>query len=81
MLLPALLPPPMPTPTPQAPRAGDALQLQPLFPLALGLVQLPCDPLDTALQMQAIRVLQDGAASNPDPGCAWTGDLNGVWQL
>lgn len=58
-----------------------SLQLQPLFPLALGLVQLRPDPLDTALQMQAIRELQDGAASNPDPGCAWTGDLNGVWQL
>jgi uncharacterized protein (TIGR02466 family) len=79
-MLQALLPPPMPTPPP-LPLPGGALQLQPLFPLALGLVQLPCDPLDTALQMQAIRELQDGAASNPDPGCAWTGDLNGVWQL
>ena len=25
--------------------------------------------------------LQGGARANPDPGCAWTGDLNGVWQL
>ena len=57
------------------------LQLQPLFPLALGLVQIACDPLDIAWQMQAIRELQQGAGSNPDPGCAWTGDLNGVWQL
>ena len=57
------------------------LRLTPLFPLALGLVQLPIDPLDTALQMQAIRQLQAGQESNPDPGCAWTGDLNGVWQL
>jgi uncharacterized protein (TIGR02466 family) len=65
--------------TPRQPSAG--LQLQALFPLALGQVQLPCDPLETALQMQAIRSLQDGATSNPDPGCAWTGDLNGVWQL
>lgn len=73
--------PPMTSPTPQAPQSGAGLQLQPLFPLALGLVQLPCDPLETALQMQAIRELQDGAESNPDPGCAWTGDLNGVWQL
>lgn len=71
----------MPSPTPQSPQPGGGLQLQPLFPLALGQVQLACDPLDTALQMQAIRDLQDGAASNPDPGCAWTGDLNGVWQL
>ncbi len=58
-----------------------SLTLQPLFPLALGMVQLASDPLDTALQMQAIRQLQGDADSNPDPGCAWTGDLNGVWQL
>ena len=64
-----------------SPALPGPLQLQPLFPLALGLVQLACDPLDTALQMQAIRGLQAGAGSNPDPGCAWTGDLNGVWQL
>lgn len=71
----------MPIPTPQALQPGDGLQLQPLFPLALGQVQLQPDPLDLALQMQAIRELQDGASSNPDPGCAWTGDLNGAWQL
>lgn len=71
----------MPMPTPQGPKPGDGLQIQPLFPLALGLVQLACDPLETALQMQAIRDLENGATSNPDPGCAWTGDLNGVWQL
>jgi len=65
----------------RSPAAGSALQLQPLFPLALGQVQLQHDPLDLAVQMQAIRQLQDGAASNPDPGCAWTGDLNGAWQL
>jgi uncharacterized protein (TIGR02466 family) len=57
------------------------LQLRPLFPVALGQVQLKPDPLDLALQMQAIRQLQAGAASNPDPGSAWTGDLNRVWQL
>lgn len=68
-------------PNAQAPKPGDGLQIQPLFPLALGQVQLQPDPLDLALQMQAIRELQRGACSNPDPGCAWTGDLNGVWQL
>ena len=57
------------------------LTLQPLFPLALGRVQLPVDPLDVALQFQAIRELQGSSVSNPDPGCAWTGDLHGVWQL
>jgi len=71
----------MPTPTPQSPQPGHGLQFLPLFPLALGQVQLRPDPLDLALQMQAIRDLQQGATSNPDPGCAWTGDLNGVWQL
>ena len=57
------------------------LWLQALFPLALGQVQLASDPLDVALQMQAIRRLQGDACSNPDPDCAWTGDLNGTWQL
>ncbi len=66
---------------PQMPGPGSALQLQGLFPLALGQVQRQPDPLDLALQMHAIRELQDGVASNPDPGCAWTGDLNGVLQL
>ena len=65
----------------QPPTPSGALQLQALFPLAMGMVQLPIDPLDVALQMQAIRELQGEAGSNPDPGCAWTGDLNGVWQL
>jgi uncharacterized protein (TIGR02466 family) len=71
----------MPTPMAPLPQPGGGLQLQALFPLALGQVQLQPDPLDLALQMQAIRELQEGAASNPDPGCAWTGDLNGIWQL
>lgn len=66
---------------PELPAPGGALQLQALFPLALGMVQLAMDPLDVALQMQAIRELQGGAVSNPDPGCAWTGDLHGVGQL
>jgi uncharacterized protein (TIGR02466 family) len=47
----------------------------------VGIVQLPLDPLDVAVQMQAIRELQGLAVSNPDPGCAWTGDLHGVGQL
>lgn len=57
------------------------LALQPLFPLALGQVQLRPDPLDLALQIQAIHALRGEACSNPDPACAWTGDLNGVWRL
>jgi hypothetical protein len=71
----------MPKTTASAPQPGRGLKLQALFPLAVGQVQLQPDPLDLALQLQAIRELQAGADSNPDPGCAWTGDLNGVWQL
>lgn len=70
---------------PASPRAagspGALCQLQPLFPLALGTTQLRPDPLEIARQLQAIRELQGGASSNPDPACAWTGDLQGVWQL
>jgi len=66
---------PLPLPAP-----GD-LQLQPLFPVALGQVQLRPDPLELAGQLQVLHQLRGTAESNPDPGCAWTGDLNGVWQL
>lgn len=66
---------PLPSPAP-----GD-LSLQPLFPVALGQVQLMLDPLELAVQLQALYGLRGEAESNPDPGCAWTGDLNGVWQL
>jgi uncharacterized protein (TIGR02466 family) len=61
--------------------APGALQIQPLFPVALGQVQLRPDPLDLACQLQTLLELRGSAQSNPDPGCAWTGDLNGVWQL
>jgi uncharacterized protein (TIGR02466 family) len=64
-----------------SPAALETLQMQPLFPVALGQVQLRPDPLDLALQLQALHGLRGAAESNPDPGCAWTGDLNGVAQL
>ena len=63
-----------------SPQPGD-LVVAPLFPVALGQVQLRPDPLDLAVQLQALLALRGEASSNPDPGCAWTGDLNGVWQL
>ncbi|MFN7898977.1 MAG: TIGR02466 family protein [Synechococcaceae cyanobacterium] len=69
-------PPPAPLP-----RSTPALQLQPLFPLGLGQVQLRPDPLDTALQIQAIQRWRGGSRSNPNPGCAWTGDLHGLGDL
>jgi len=58
-----------------------ALSLEPLFPLALGRVQLVLDPLDLALLMQAVLALRGEAEGNPMEGCAWTGDINGVWQV
>ncbi len=70
-----LLTSPLPLPSP-----GD-LVIEPLFPIALGQVQLRPDPLDLAIQLQSLLELRGDACSNPDPGCAWTGDLNGVWQL
>ncbi|MFM8525847.1 MAG: TIGR02466 family protein [Cyanobacteriota bacterium] len=57
------------------------LTITSLFPLAIARVPLPIDPLDTAVLMQEILWLRDQARSNPDPGCAWTGDLQGVWQF
>jgi len=60
---------------------SPAVTLQPLFPLALGQVALPADPLEGALLMRAMLALRGEAESNPDPLCAWTGDLNGVDQL
>jgi len=62
------------------PSPGD-LVMQAVFPVALGQVQTRPDPLDVAMQLQTLLALRGDALSNPDPGCAWTGDLNGVWQL
>jgi hypothetical protein len=57
------------------------LSVEGLFPLALGRVQLRLDPLDLALWMQAVLDLRGEADGNPTDGCAWTGDINGVWQV
>ncbi|NDF62685.1 MAG: hypothetical protein EB136_07135, partial [Synechococcaceae bacterium WBB_3_034] len=57
------------------------LELQPLFPLALAQVQLRLDPLELAVMLQEVLALRGSAEGNPNPGCAWTGDINGVWQL
>lgn len=68
------MPPPPPSPL-------NRLRLQPLFPLALGQLQLATDPLDTAVLLQEILQLRGEATGNPEEGCAWTGDLHGVGQL
>lgn len=57
------------------------LVVSPLFPLALGSAQLRLDPLDLAVMLQDVLALRGEARSNPDPDCAWTGDLHGVALL
>ena len=52
-----------------------------LFPTRVATCQLPLDPLDLAVKLQTLLTLRGEAIGNPSEGCAWTGDLNGVWQL
>jgi len=59
----------------------SALAIQPLFPVSRGRLQRRPDPLELAQQIQALHQLRGEARSNPDPDCAWTGDLHGVWRL
>jgi uncharacterized protein (TIGR02466 family) len=56
-------------------------RIRELFPLAIAQVQLRPDPLDTALMLQRVLDLRGEDCSNPDTGCAWTGDLHGIWCL
>ena len=56
-------------------------QLHQLFPTVVATTQLPLDPLQQASCMQALLRLRGEAEGNPSDGCAWTGDLHGVWQL
>jgi uncharacterized protein (TIGR02466 family) len=58
---------------------APALVIQPLFPLALGRVQLAPDPLDTALQLQRILALRGEGPG--EEGVAWTGDVHGAGAL
>ena len=57
------------------------LQLHQLFPTVVATTQFPLDPLQQASCMQALLELRGAAEGNPNEGCAWTGDLHGVWQL
>ena len=57
------------------------VQCHPLFPPTVATEQLALDPLDLAVKLQALLTLRGEATGNPSEGCAWTGDLNGVWQL
>ena len=57
------------------------LQLHQLFPTVVATTQLPLDPLQQASCMQALLELRGQAEGNPNEGCAWTGDLHGVWPV
>ena len=59
----------------------NRLQVHQLFPTAVATVQLALDPLDLAGLLQDLLALRGAATGNPNDGCAWTGDINGVWQL
>ena len=59
----------------------NRLQVHQLFPTAVATVQLALDPLQLAGLLQDLLALRGGATGNPNDGCAWTGDINGVWQL
>ncbi len=61
--------------------AEAIIEIQPLFPLALGRQQLRPDPLDSAVMLQEALQLRGAANGNPSEGCAWTGDLNEAWQV
>ncbi|WP_259724262.1 2OG-Fe(II) oxygenase family protein [Synechococcus sp. CS-1332] len=55
------------------------LAIQPLFPMALGRVQLAPDPLDTALWLQRALAFREQVPS--EEGVAWTGDVRGAGEL
>lgn len=57
------------------------LQLYQLFPTVVATVQLAMDPIQQAVCLQSLLALRGDAEGNPTEGCAWTGDINGVWQL
>jgi uncharacterized protein (TIGR02466 family) len=59
--------------------APAALVIQPLFPMALGRVQLAPDPLECALLLQRVLALREGTPS--EDGVAWTGDVHGAGEL
>jgi uncharacterized protein (TIGR02466 family) len=68
-----------PDPTAAADGAPAALVIQPLFPMAIGRVQLAPDPLDTALLLQRILALR--GETPQEEGVAWTGDVHGAGEL
>ena len=57
------------------------VEIHSLFPTVVATERMAMDPLTLARQLQTLLGLQGVAINNPDAGCAWTGDLHGVWQL
>jgi uncharacterized protein (TIGR02466 family) len=62
-------------------RLNPELEIDGFFPLALGRVQLRPDPIESARMIQQILSWRGSRRSNPEETAAWTGDLNGVWQV
>ncbi|HVY60076.1 MAG TPA: TIGR02466 family protein [Planctomycetota bacterium] len=60
---------------------NEELAIDTPFPLAVGRVLLQPDPLDTARMMQQALAWRGKARSNPEEHSAWTGDINGIWQV
>ena len=52
-----------------------------LFSTTVATEQLKLDPLDLAAKLQTLLALRGETVGNPTDGCAWTGDVNRVWQL
>ena len=57
------------------------VELHALFPTVVATDWIALDPLTLAGQLQTLLNLRGEASSNPDEGCAWTGDLHGLWQM
>lgn len=57
------------------------MQCHQLFPTTVATEQLQLDPLELAAKLQTVLSLRGEAVGNPTEGCAWTGDIHGVWQL
>ena len=57
------------------------VELHALFPTVVATDLMAMDPLTLAGQLQTLLNLRGEAVSNPNEGCAWTGDLHGLWQL
>ena len=52
-----------------------------LFPTVVSTSGLHIEPVQQASLIRALLALRDESFDHSNDGCAWTGDINGVWQL